>query len=136
MSELTASAPGVSALQRLRDNSLARRAVIFAGFAALWQLYALWLGNALLLPTVDATLSALWAAIVSGELPDRTLTSLRVLLTGYVIGIAIAAVLAAVAVLSRWGNDALRLLTSMFNPCRRSRCCRSRCCGSVSARRA
>jgi NitT/TauT family transport system permease protein len=40
---------------------------------------------------------------------------LRVLVTGYTLGVAVAAVLTTLATLSRWGNDALGL-TSMFNP--------------------
>lgn len=93
-----------------------RRAVILAGFALVWEFYARWLDNALLFPTLGATLSALWSAVLSGELPDRTLTSLRVLMTGYALGIALAAVFTTLAALSRWGNEALGLLTSMFNP--------------------
>ncbi|MGL5168261.1 MAG: ABC transporter permease [Afipia sp.] len=106
----------VPALHRMFAGTSWRRAVILAGFALVWELYARWLDNALLLPTVGATLSALWSAILSGELPDRTLTSLRVLITGYVLGIAVAAALTTIAALSRWGNEALGLLTSMFNP--------------------
>lgn len=106
----------VSALQRALDGTPWRRVVILAGFTLIWELYARWLDNALLLPTVGATLSALWSAIPSGELPNRTLTSLRVLLTGYAIGVAVAAVLTTLAALTRWGNEALGLFTSMFNP--------------------
>jgi len=105
-----------SALQRALDGTPWRRVVILAGFTLIWELYARWLDNALLLPTVGATLSALWSAILSGELPNRTLTSLRVLLTGYAIGVAVAAVLTTLAALTRWGNEALGLFTSMFNP--------------------
>jgi NitT/TauT family transport system permease protein len=105
-----------SALRRAFEDTPWRRIVILAGFALIWELYARWLDNALLLPTVGATLSALWSAILSGELPNRTLTSLRVLITGYAIGVAIAAMLTTLAALTRWGNEALGLFTSMFNP--------------------
>lgn len=105
-----------SALQRAFADTPWRRAVILAAFALIWELYARWLDNSLLLPTMGATLSALWSAILSGELPDRTLTSLRVLITGYALGVAVAAILTTLAALSRWGNEALGLLTSMFNP--------------------
>lgn len=104
------------ALHRVFAGAPWRRAVILAGFPLVWEIYARWLDNALLLPTMGATLSALWSAILSGELPDRTLTSLRVLITGYALGVAVAAVLTTIAALSRWGNEALGLLTSMFNP--------------------
>ncbi|WP_342729068.1 ABC transporter permease [Bradyrhizobium sp. B097] len=104
------------ALRRVFEQTPWRRLVILAAFALAWELYARWLDNALLLPTLGATLSALWSAILSGELPNRTLTSLRVLVTGYALGVGIAAVFTALATLSRWGNEALGLLTSMFNP--------------------
>jgi NitT/TauT family transport system permease protein len=93
-----------------------RRIAILAGLLALWEGYALWLGNPLLLPTVGATFSALWNGFASGELVDRTLTSLRVLLTGYSGGVAVAALLASFAALSRWGDEALGVLTSTLNP--------------------
>lgn len=105
-----------SAVRRALDGTPWRRVVILAGFALAWELYARWLDNALLLPTLGATLAALWSAILSGELPNRALTSLRVLITGYALGVAVAAVLTTLAALSRWGNEALGLLTSMFNP--------------------
>jgi NitT/TauT family transport system permease protein len=104
------------AFRRALEGTPWRRVVILAGFALVWELYARWLDNALLLPTLGATLSALWSAVLSGELPNRALTSLRVLIGGYALGVAIAAVLTTFAALTRWGNEALGLLTSMFNP--------------------
>jgi NitT/TauT family transport system permease protein len=113
MTDLAAPLPSLAS--RFADTPW-RRIVILAALAAIWELYARWLDNPLLLPTLGATCGALWSAILSGELPDRTLTSLRVLLSGYLIGIAVAATLTALAALSRWGSEALGLLTSMFNP--------------------
>ncbi|MDF2621486.1 MAG: binding-protein-dependent transport system inner rane component [Xanthobacteraceae bacterium] len=94
----------------------ARQAVILVALAAIWEIYARWLGNSLLLPTFFETLTALWTATLNGELPDRTLASLSVLLSGYAIGIVLAAAITALAVLNRWGESLLSLLTSMFNP--------------------
>ncbi len=98
------------------NASTLRRIVILAALAAIWELYARWLDNSLLLPTLTATFGALARATLSGELPDRAVTSLRVLTTGYALAVAIAIVFTALAVMSRWGSDALGLLTSMFNP--------------------
>lgn len=94
----------------------ARRAVLLVALAAGWELYARWLGNSLLLPSFLETVAALWNSTVTGELPQRVLASLNVLLTGYAIGIAIAGLITALAALSRWGESLLSLLTSMFNP--------------------
>lgn len=94
----------------------ARQAVILVGLAALWEAYARHLGNSLLLPSFTETAHALWTVTLNGELPERTAASLSVLLTGYGIGIAIAAVITALAALNVWGESLLGLLTSMFNP--------------------
>jgi len=102
---------------RLRlSASFWRRAAILAALALAWEAYARWLGNGLLLPTFGETLAALWNSSINGELPARVATSLSLLLAGYGIGIAVAATLTALAALSRWGEDLLGLLTSMFNP--------------------
>lgn len=98
------------------NTGTARRLIILAVLAASWELYARWLDNALLLPTMTSTIATLTRATLSGELPDRALTSLRVLTTGYALAIGIAMLLTAFAAISRWGSDALGLLTSMFNP--------------------
>ncbi len=61
-------------------------------------------------------MEALWDAVVNGPLIERTLTSLQVLLMGYSIGLALAALLTTVAVSTRIGTDLLSTLTAMFNP--------------------
>lgn len=100
----------------LLESGTARRLIILAVLAIIWEVYARWLDNALLMPSMTATFRALFEATLSGELPDRALTSLRVLTTGYVLAVAIAILFTALAMISRWGSDALGLLTSMFNP--------------------
>ena len=56
-------------------------------------------------------------AIASGELlAARAGTSIKVLLIGYALGLALAAVLTTLAITSRIGTDLLETLTSMFNP--------------------
>jgi NitT/TauT family transport system permease protein len=106
----------LSPLQRLGNNAAFRRGVILAGLALLWQGYAMWLDNPLLFPTFSETVEVLVRDLVHGELLDRVLTSLRVLLIGYAFGVAIAAVLTTLAVSSRFGSDPLSTLTAMFNP--------------------
>jgi NitT/TauT family transport system permease protein len=118
---VTASAFGIvekplSAWERIANVDAVRKAAILVVLALVWELYARWLNNPLLLPTFGATLEAFRDAIASGELPRKGLTSLRVLLTGYTAGIACAAVLTILAITTRAGNDLLELLTSMFNP--------------------
>lgn len=93
-----------------------RQAILLLLLAAAWEGYGRWVDSDLLFPTLSATAVALWTVVASGELPDRIATSLQVLALGYAAGLAVAAVLVVGAVASPWGNAALRLLASMFNP--------------------
>jgi NitT/TauT family transport system permease protein len=106
----------LSPWERLAGNTLARRVLILVLLGAAWQGYAVWSQNPLMFPTLSETLATLWTSLVDGNLLERCLTSLRVLLVGYAIGIAAAAVLTMLAVTTRFGNDLLSTLTSMFNP--------------------
>jgi NitT/TauT family transport system permease protein len=98
------------------ESALLRRVVVLAMLAAVWELYALYLNNALLLPSFSATLRALIEGIASGELIVRTATTLSVLARGYALGIFAATILAFLAIVSRWGGELLNVLTAMFNP--------------------
>jgi len=102
--------------ERLWDQAALRKLGLLALLVVLWQWYAVRIDNALIFPSFSATFLALWESLVHGELPARVGVSLRVLLSGYLIGILFATLLAAVATGSRLGNDLLELLTAMFNP--------------------
>ncbi|MBB6252049.1 ABC transporter permease [Nitrospirillum iridis] len=123
MADATLAAPAATApaaapadqASRLRFNGW-RKVVLLLGLALLWEGYARHLGNALLLPTFSATVRALVEGFASGELLARTATSLELLLMGYGAGLVLAALLTALASLSRWGAELLELLTAMLNP--------------------
>jgi NitT/TauT family transport system permease protein len=74
------------------------------------------LNNDLLFPTFSATVRAFFDAILSGVLPARAWSSIKVLLMGYACGVVLAALLTALAIMSRIGTDFLETMTSMFNP--------------------
>jgi NitT/TauT family transport system permease protein len=93
-----------------------RKLILLLAMAAVWELYARWLGKPLVLPTFTKTMAALVDGLVHGELAGRIATSMRVLLTGYVIGLIAAALLTTFAAGTRIGADLLELLTSMLNP--------------------
>jgi NitT/TauT family transport system permease protein len=93
-----------------------RKLFILGLLALLWQLYAVWLKNSLLLPTFDATMTAFLNALLKGELLSRIIESLKVLLLSYGIGIFSAGVLTIAAINTRFGNDLLETFTAMFNP--------------------
>src|SRR5687768_16744221 len=78
--------------------ALLRRVAILALLAAVWEGYAVYLNNPLLLPSLSATVRAAFEGFASGELTDRTLTTLGVLAQGYVLGVAGAAMLTVLAV--------------------------------------
>ncbi|MGC3965337.1 MAG: ABC transporter permease [Rhodocyclaceae bacterium] len=102
--------------ERLWQIGALRKALILLALALLWQGYATHLDNPLLFPTFTDTLTAWWDGIVSGNLLKRAGFTLQTLLTGYALGIIIAAFVTALAVGSRIGNDLLETLTAMFNP--------------------
>jgi NitT/TauT family transport system permease protein len=103
-------------VERLWNNGGLRKTVLLLLLALGWEVYARQLNNALLVPTFVATLEAFWVAIASGELPGKALNSLRLLLQGYALGLALALLFTAFAMMTRIGNDLLETLTSMFNP--------------------
>lgn len=106
----------VSALRQLTDNALVRHLAILASLAAVWQAYALYLDNPLMLPTFTDTATAFYEQMVGGRLAERAWVSLKVLSLGYALGVLLAALLAGLATLTRLGDDLLTTLTAMFNP--------------------
>jgi NitT/TauT family transport system permease protein len=106
----------LSAWERIINVSAVRRAVIILMLCGIWQAYAQPLDNPLIFPTFTDTMAAWWQAMSAGVLPLRVWVSLKVLMIGYSVGIAIAAVLTIFAVSTRIGTDFLSTLTSMLNP--------------------
>ncbi len=102
--------------QRLVNQAWLRKAFILLVIAAAWEIYARRLNNPLLVPTFTATLEAFEAGIVSGDIPQKVANSVVLLLKGYAIGLALALLFTALAMMSRIGNDLLETLTSAFNP--------------------
>jgi len=102
--------------ERLYANAALRRIAVVLALGVAWQLYGVWLDNALLVPTLSDTLVALGDGIASGEIPRKCLISLRVLLSGYALGIFCAGVLTGLAATSRIGASLLETLTAMLNP--------------------
>ena len=106
----------ISAWESVYRIGALRKALILLVLALVWEAYGRWLDNPLLFPPFTATVQALFENLANGIIPARTLISLRTLVVGYAIGIALAAVLTTVAIGSRIGTDLLETLTSMFNP--------------------
>jgi NitT/TauT family transport system permease protein len=103
-------------LEQLANNDAMRRAAIIVVLGLIWELYARWIDNPLILPTLGATLTTFFGDLASGVLIDRIATSLRSLILGYLAGLSLAAVFTTIAVSTRLGSDLLSTLTAMFNP--------------------
>src|SRR3546814_9735843 len=91
--------------------------------AVFWEAYARFLDKPLMLPTFVDTATTVWDELMrpltfdsDGSLLVKAWTSVAVLLQGYALGVAIAAVMSSLAVTTRLGNDFLATVTSMFNP--------------------
>jgi NitT/TauT family transport system permease protein len=106
----------LSALERVYNQVWLRKLLILVVLALIWEAYGRFLNNELLFPTFIATVRAFANAILSGVLPARAWASIKVLLMGYACGVVLAALLTALAIMSRIGTDFLETMTSMFNP--------------------
>jgi NitT/TauT family transport system permease protein len=115
-SDFAIASKPLSPWETVANNTVLRKLVILVLLAAVWELYARRLNNALLLPTFSATVQAFVAAVLSGELLPKVWTSIKELLIGYGAGIVLAAILTTFATTTRIGADFLETLTAMFNP--------------------
>ncbi|MCL4474688.1 MAG: ABC transporter permease [Nitrospirae bacterium] len=102
--------------EKISNVGALRKFLILFVLAAIWQGYSVWVDNPLIFPTFKATIVAFYDALFRGELLSRVLVSIKLLITGYSIGIGFAMVLTVFAISSRLGSDFLETLTSMFNP--------------------
>jgi NitT/TauT family transport system permease protein len=106
----------LSTIERVYNQVWLRKLLILMVLALIWEVYGRFLNNDLLFPTFSATVRAFFDAILSGVLPARAWSSIKVLLMGYACGVVLAALLTALAIMSRIGTDFLETMTSMFNP--------------------
>lgn len=106
----------LSIRQSLWGSGFFRKLLVLLVLALTWELYAQWQDNVLLFPTFSETVGALTKGVLNGELPEATWVSMKLLLTGYVIGLALAALLSVLAITTTVGNDVLEVMTAMFSP--------------------
>ena len=106
----------LSLWEKLYNNGAVRKTILLLVIAAIWEIYARQLNNPLLVPTFSETLTTFFAAIADGVIPQKALNSVRLLVQGYALGLALALGLTVLAMTSRIGTDLLETLTSMFNP--------------------
>ena len=114
--ELGDVARPLSFWEKLANNAAFRRGCILIALATIWELYARWLQNPLSFPTFIDTVEALKDGVASGVIPARLLVSMKSLVLGYSIGLALACILTTLAVSNRLATDLLTTLTASFNP--------------------
>jgi NitT/TauT family transport system permease protein len=106
----------LTTFERLYNQGWLRKVLVLVVIAGIWEGYARWLGNTLLVPTFTATVEALIAGVASGVLLERAAATIQVLLMGYAVGIVLAMLLTFFAIRTRLGTDFLETMTAMFNP--------------------
>lgn len=106
----------LSTWERITNITAVRRAFVLVMLAVIWEIYGRVLDNSLIIPPFSDTMMALWGGIAEGELLTKAWVSVSILLKGYFVGIALAAILTSLAIATRMGFDVLTTLTAMFNP--------------------
>jgi NitT/TauT family transport system permease protein len=107
----------LSLAERLWNINGVRKAAILIGLMALWQIYTVAADvEPLMFPRFTDSAMALWTSLVHSDLLSKVWFSVKVLIYGYSLGMAIAAVLVLWATASRIGSDFLGTVTAMFNP--------------------
>ncbi|AJC83729.1 MULTISPECIES: ABC transporter permease [Rhizobium] len=106
----------LSAFETLWGIGALRKTLLIVTLAIVWQLYASYLDNPLLFPTLSDTIITLIDRFADGTLPARIWTTLQILFTGYALGTVLAALLTVLAINTRIGTDFLETMTAMFNP--------------------
>src|SRR3984957_14206025 len=102
--------------ERLYNLGWVRKTGLLIVLALLWEGYARYLDNPLLVPTLTDTFRAWREGMESFVLPERILASLQVLAIGYTTGVILAFILTVVAITTRIGTDFLESMTAMLNP--------------------
>lgn len=100
----------------ISQSVFVKRVVMLVFLAFVWQLAAVWQNNPIMLPSFTDTAEAMWTAFRSEHLAAAVITSVVVLLKGYLISVVIALVLVGLAITNSFLREALQTLTAMFNP--------------------
>ena len=103
--------------EKISDMDSVRKLSILVALIAIWEIYTRLSGvSELILPKFSDTIVALYDAITGEQLLIMVWNSLRLLVTGYIIGLVIATLLTTAAIMTRFGSDVLSTLTAMLNP--------------------
>ena len=103
--------------ERISNVEPVRKFTVLLAVIVAWELYTrISAVPELIFPTFTTTAIAFIHAVTDDGLLINVWNSISVLLTGYALGIAIAAALVILSVATRFGSDLLTTLTAMLNP--------------------
>jgi NitT/TauT family transport system permease protein len=114
--DLSVTTRPLTAWELITENGAVRKTLVILALALAWEVYARFLGNPLMVPTLTDTVIAFAKSVENGTIISRTANSLYVLLIGYGAGVFFAAIFTILAISTRVGTDLLEVLTAMFNP--------------------
>ncbi len=107
----------LSLFEKLSDMDSVRKFSILLVLMFAWEAYTRISGvSEFILPKFSDTAVALYDSLVNDDLLIMIVNSLKLLVTGYAIGLVIATLLTTAAIMTRFGSDALSTLTAMLNP--------------------
>ncbi|MEK9752084.1 MAG: ABC transporter permease subunit [Rhodospirillaceae bacterium] len=107
----------LSLFEKLSDMDSVRKFSILLALMVAWEMYTRISGvSELILPKFSDTAAALYDSLVNDELLIMIFNSLKLLISGYAIGLVIATLLTTAAIMTRFGSDTLSTLTAMLNP--------------------
>lgn len=107
----------LSLYERIAEMDSVRKFSILLALMVAWEMYTRLSGvSELILPKFSDTAEALFQAVAGEQLLIMIWNSLKILITGYAIGLVIATVLTTAATMTRFGSDILSTLTAMLNP--------------------
>jgi len=103
--------------ERISNMDSVRKFSILLVFMVAWEMYTRISGvSHFMLPKFSDTAASLFTAVLNENLLIMVWNSLTILITGYAIGLGIAALLTTAAIMTRFGSDLLSTLTAMLNP--------------------
>src|ERR1700676_3616999 len=91
----------LTVFERLYNLGWLRKTCLLIVLALLWEGYARYLDNQLLVPTLTDTFHAWREGMESYVLPERILASLKVLAIGFPTGVVLAGILTVLAITTR-----------------------------------
>lgn len=107
----------LSVIEKIWNVNGVRKATVLLGLIVVWQAYTVLFDvQPLMFPRFTSAAVRLWHDLFQGDLSEKILFSVKVLIYGYGAGMAIAAILVLWGTSSRLGGDFIAMATAMFNP--------------------